>query len=237
MTRGRRGRHGFGGAPALALLGLTGLAGLTGCGGGDDNPYGLSEFSGAAAASASMQADAPGGTPTATGARAVPQVTPRPAPSGAVTYRPADRFGQGAWVEPGRIRARGADRQAVVQAVTEYFRQRVRISNTWQIDEPALARVATGAALQGARERAATQQAAGRRSIGRFVLNLSAVRVTGDRAVVQGCPFDGTSEVNASGVVLDYPPGGVRYRLDLIRDVTGWRVTSYPTRSVGCEAP
>lgn len=110
--------------------------------------------------------------------------------------------------------------------------QRVQLSNTWKVDEPALAAVATGQAVTSARERALSQQAAERRSIGRFVVNVSSVKVEKDHATVTGCHFDSTSEVDQNGYVLVPPPGGVLISMEVQFAQGVWRVTSWPQKQV-----
>lgn len=110
--------------------------------------------------------------------------------------------------------------------------QRVQLSNTWQVDENGLAAVATGQAVSSARERALSQQAAGRRSTGRFVVNVSSVKVRGDLATVTGCHFDSTAEVDENGHVLVPPPGGVLISMKVKFAQGVWRVTSWPEKKV-----
>jgi hypothetical protein len=152
-------------------------------------------------------------------------------PTPAVDYPPADARGMGAWVERGRVEATTSRQKAAVAAVQKYLDVRVRLSNTWQVDEPALAAVASGAALTSARNRAAFQRKRELRSIGRFVLNVSTVRVDGpakDRATVTGCDFDATSEVDAGGNIVVPPPGGILVTMKVRRTGGIWRVTDWP---------
>jgi hypothetical protein len=202
---------------ALSLL-------LSGCGGsGSSNPYSLPTFD----SSASVE---PSGAPAASGAARVKSgpVTRMSAPPTAVKYRPADPYGEGAWVERGGSVADTATQRAAVNAVVKYMQQRVQLSNTWEVDEPALAEVAAQDALTSAQQRAEDQRKADRRSIGRFVVNVSKVTVTGSGAEVTGCDFDGTSEVDPHGGVLVPPPGGVLLSLQLSRSSGSWRVVSWP---------
>jgi hypothetical protein len=149
-----------------------------------------------------------------------------------VKYTPADALGQGAWVERGRIIVDSATQRAVVTAMKKYLAIRVRLSNTWQVDDAALAATASGQAVTSARERAERQRQRGWRSIGRFIINVSSVQVDGDHATVTGCHFDATSEVDRDGNVLIAPPGGVLITMQLQRTGRTWRVLDWPDRSV-----
>jgi hypothetical protein len=140
-------------------------------------------------------------------------VAPRVKTPKEVRYRPADARGMGAWVQRGRIRAGTAPRRAVVDAVVKYLTVRVQLSNTWQVDERALA---------------ARQRERNRRTVGRFVLNVSRVSIDGRRATVTGCDFDATSEVDEVGNTIVPPPGGIRVTLELRRTGDTWRVTDWP---------
>jgi uncharacterized membrane protein len=195
---------------------------LAGC--AQENPYGLPAYDAAAGPSPGPTGSAPG----ALSARRAADVFPVPMPSEQVTYRPADALGEGAWVEQGKIVARSPTQRAVVRAMTQYLATRVQSSNTWQVDEQALAATASGQAVASARERAEQQRARGQRSIGRLTINVSAVRVDGDRASVTGCHFDATSEVDRDGNVLIAPPGGVLVTMQLRRTGSAWRVLDWP---------
>jgi hypothetical protein len=197
---------------------------LAGCARG--NPYSLPDYDPAAAV-------ALGPSAPSTHRPGRPFVVTRAAePPAAVTYRPADAWGEGAWVERGRVAASTAGQRAVVDAVTRYISVRVQLSNTWRVDERALAAVASGQAVTSARERAESQRERQRRSIGRFIVNLSAVRVTGSGAVVSGCDFDATSEVDDTGNVLIPPVGGVLITMQLRRTDGTWRVLDWPAEAV-----
>jgi hypothetical protein len=217
-------------ATGFAAL-LVGAFALAGCGGG--NPYSLPNYAGSPGAQPSNAAGAPeepGGAATSSALPTPPRAV-RP-PSAAVTYTPADPWGEGAWVERGTIDTHTAAQRAAVTAVTTYMSLRVQLSNTWQVNETALAATASGQALTAAQQRAESQQKLGQRSVGRFVINVSSVRVAGDQATVTGCHFDGTSEVDRNGYVLVPPPGGVLITMNV--HLTGgiWRVTSWPDRPV-----
>lgn len=183
--------------------------------------------------------DLPEYDPAATGPRptaAVTEATRRPverdpAPAPSVRYRPADALGRGAWVERGRVEVTSSRKKAAVDAVQKYLSVRVQLSNTWVVDEPALAAVASGVALTTARDRAASQREQKRRSIGRLILNVSSVRLDGDNgdtATVTGCDFDATSEVDEAGNIVVPPPGGILLTLTVRRTGGIWRVTDWP---------
>jgi hypothetical protein len=225
MQRGRR-EVSRGAIVAALLAALTSSLVVSGCGG--SNPYELPAYDPAAAnvsrptasASASASAERP----------------PRPGklakPPAAVEYAPADPWGQGAWVERGRISVSGATERAVVAAATRYLSLRVQLSNTWVVDERGLVAAAEGQAVTSAQERAARQRERERRSVGRFVLNVSSVRVAGDTATLTGCDFDATSEVGPDGRILVPPVGGVLLTLKVRRTGNVWRVTDWPTTRV-----
>lgn len=226
----------------LILVSAVLVSALSSCGQADDNPYGLSDFQGSS--------DSAKGTSSSAGARpatsAPPERSPAPsgppvqlpqAPDGAVRYHPSDTFGEGAWVERGTIVASTPARKDVVDAAVAFMSARVQLSNTWQVDEPALKTVATGQALSNMRERAESQRAAERRSVGRFVLNVASVRISGDAAKVAGCSYDGTIEVSTLGSVMSDPAGGVELPLNLERRRDQWRVTTFPTEKKFCEVP
>jgi hypothetical protein len=199
---------------------------LAGC--GRPNPYALPEY----ATGQDGSNPAPTATAPGAGASRGDDVTPVATPSPQVHYSPSDALGQGAWVEAGRIDARTPDQRAVVSALRRYLSVWVRLSNTWQVDEQALAASATGEAVTRARERAAQQRRDDRRSIGRFIMNVSSVQVDGDSATVSGCHFDATSEVDRDGNVLVAPPGGVLITMQLERTGHTWRVLGWPDRSI-----
>lgn len=214
---------------------------LAACGSG--NPYDLPEYgsessSGAvsgesATATSGTGVDAASTAPAATDESTDPAVTREPSPpSTDVTYTPSDARGEGAWVERGTVHARTKQARAAVAAVIGYMQQRVQLSNTWTVDDEALAAVASGQAVTSAHERALSQEAAGRRSIGRFVVNVSTVRITGNRAKVTGCHFDATSEVDENGYVLVPPPGGILITMNVEFSQGVWRVTSWPKKEV-----
>jgi hypothetical protein len=199
---------------------------LAGCGQSESsNPYALPSFD--QSASAGAQA-APASTASPTATRRVSPVVPMTAPPTAVHYTPADAYREGAWVERGPSVATTAAQKAAVDAVVKYMTVRVQLSNTWVVDEQALARVAAQQALTTARQRAVDQREADRRSIGRFVVDVSSVSVTGSTATVTGCDFDGTSEVDPNGGVLESPPGGVLITMRLARTGGSWRVVQWP---------
>jgi hypothetical protein len=214
---------------ALAVvLAVTGsiVAGLGGC--ARANPYALPIYD---AAHGSSQ------TPTAAPSRpSIRQLVQPPvasrsaAPPTAVSYRPSDAWGEGAWVERGKIVANSPEQLAAVDAVAKYMSVRVQLSNTWQVDERALAAVASGQARTSAQERAVRQRELDQRSIGRFIINVSSVHVSGSRATVTGCHFDATSEVDQNGNVLIAPPGGVLITMTLQRTAGTWRVVDWPDR-------
>ncbi len=229
---------------AIAVCAVT----LSGC--GSDNPYELPRYQ-SGAASAGTAPSSPGSVdpastdavdpaapatkkpsgPTPSDTEPIPTVPRQASPgSAAVTYTPADEQGEGAWVARGKVRARPAPGQGGLDHRANYMGQRVQISNTWKVDEAALAAVATGQARTSAQERAAEQQAAGRRSIGRFVVNVSSVKVRGSRATVTGCDFDSTAEVDANGYVLVPPPGGLLISMEVQNTQGVWKVASWPTQ-------
>lgn len=216
-------------APGRALvLGLVVSAlVLAGCGQPAANPYALPEYDAALVG--------PTGSATASaGSNARPSDRPDrvATPSPQVHYSPADALGQGAWAERGRIVAGPANQRAVVTAVIKYLSVWVQLSNTWRVDERALAASATGQAVIKARARAEEQRQQDRRSIGRFIINISSVQVNGDHATATGCHFDATSEVDRDGNVLIAPPGGVLITMQLQRTGDTWRVLGWPDKSI-----
>jgi hypothetical protein len=229
------------------LLGALSMWGLAACGSSDDNPYGLTEFQGGSSVNSTQAPAGAGGSGSrgsgssaASGSgttRPVPSFESRPVPSGAVTYRPSDVFSQGAWVERGQIAAGTAGQRSIVSAALAYLSARVQLSNTWQVNEPALTAVSVGQALASALDRADGQKSAQQRSIGPFELNLASVKVTAGAAVDAGCSYDGTSEISDQGSVLSDPPGGVRLSMKLVRGSSGWRVSTFPADATFCEAP
>ena len=199
---------------------------LAGCGRAGANPYALPDYD---AALVGPTGTAPALSSTKRGSdRPERAVTPSPQ----VHYTPADALGQGAWAERGQIVAGTPTQRAVVSAVIKYLSVRVQLSNTWRVDEQALAATASGQAVTSARERAERQQVRGRRSIGRFIINISSVQVKGDHATATGCHFDATSEVDRDGNVLIGPPGGVLITMKLQRTGRTWRVLDWPDKPV-----
>jgi hypothetical protein len=208
---------------ALAVVLVIASGTLAGCGGG--NPDALPKYE---AADAGLSQPRSSASATSRSANLSPVQTP-PTP---VKYQPADPFGDGAWVERGKIIA-GSDRQlAAVEAMTKYLSLWVQLSNTWQVDESALQAVASGQAVTNAQQRAEEQRGQNRRSIGRFIINVSSVKVSGSSATVTGCDFDATSEVDQDGNVLIGPPGGVLITMELRRTGDTWRVIKSPDRAV-----
>jgi len=229
------------GVVCAALSAVLATALLTAC--GSDNPYDLPEYRSGAEVGSSADPDSDATTSAGSVAAATtgagvdvstdPAVTREPSPpSTDVTYTPADARGEGAWVERGTVHARSPRARAAVAAVIGYMAQRVQLSNTWTVDDVALAAVASGQAVTSAHERADSQQAAGRRSIGRFVVNVATVQLDGKRATVTGCHFDATSEVDENGYVLVPPPGGILISMDVEFSQGAWRVTSWPEKDV-----
>ena len=233
--RGHRGHRFFMIVVSAALVWA-----LSSCGKGDDNPYGLSDFQARGTASQAPSSVAappsPSATSPSTPVASGPPVKLQQAPDGALDYRPSDAFGEGAWVERGKIAATSQARKDVVDAAVAFMAVRVELSNTWQVDEPALKTVAAGQALSNMRERAQSQRDAERRSVGRFVLNVSSVRISGDAAELAGCSYDGTIEVSTLGSVMSDAAGGVELPLNLERRGDHWRVTTFPTEKKFCEA-
>lgn len=210
-------------ALVLVLVGLLAAA----CGDGG-NPQALPEYN---AAMVGPTAATTGPAPKAKAGKST-KVIRAATPSPQVKYTPADALGQGAWAERGRINADTPTQKAVVTAVVKYLSVRVQLSNTWQVDEEALAATASGQAVTSARERAERQRQRDWRSIGRFVINVSSVKVDGDHATVTGCDFDATSEVDGDGYVQVGPPGGVLITMQVQRTDRTWRVLDWPDRSV-----
>jgi hypothetical protein len=196
---------------------------LAGCGQQAPNPYALPEYD-------ATLAGPTGSASTSARPKIRPERVATPSPQ--VRYTPRDALGQGAWAERGRIVAGGAGQRAVVAAVTTYLSVWVQLSNTWRVDEQALAASASGEAVTKARERAEAQRQAGRRSIGRFIINISSVQVNGDHATATGCHFDATSEVDRNGDVLIAPPGGVLITMRLQRTGDTWRVLGWPDKTI-----
>jgi hypothetical protein len=201
---------------------------LAGC--GQANPYSLPEYDGKATSTGSPAESGP--------TRRSNDILRVATPSPEVRYRPADALGQGAWVKRGRVVAKTSTQRAVARAVMRYLSVRLQLSNTWQVDEQALAASASGQAVTNARERAEQQRRDDLRSIGRFIMNISSVQVNGDQATVTGCHFDATSEVGRDGNVLIAPPGGVLITMHLRRTGNTWRVLDWPERPVpSCDWP
>ena len=219
--------------PAVTTSGRALAVGLTisgcllaGCG-APKNPLALPEYDAKAASPAATGSSAPR-TPGNGAADVVREATPPPQ----VHYRPGDALGKGAWVERGRIVAPTATQRAVVRGMTKYLSVRVQLANTWTVDEAALAATATGQARTSARAWAELERETDRRSVGRFVVNVSSVQVDGDRAVVTGCHFDATSEVDRDGRVLIPPPGGVLITMQLRRVRNSWLAVDWPKKPV-----
>lgn len=185
---------------------------LGGCGSTGDNPLGLPSL-GSVAATSSPGAIRPSATTTGG------QLTAQGDPSAVAG---------GASAELGLLTGSAAEQPEVVQAVVDYMDVRVRIANTWQVDEAALAGVATGQAARSARQRATVMQAGDRRTVGSYVVNASRVRISAGRASVTGCMVDRTSEVDAAGQVLVDPPGGRKVSLQLERTDDRWLVSDVP---------
>ena len=218
-------------ATALAAALVAGGSLLAGCGGAG-NPYALPSYDASVAHAQARSQPAASDHPSSP----TPAMTPFATPPPAVRYRPADAWGQGAWVERGRIQAGSPEQRAAVTAMTKYMSLRVQLSNTWQVDEPALAQVASGEAVTTARDRAELQRSRGWRSVGRFIINVSSVKVSGSHADVTGCHFDATSEIDQNGGVVVGPPGGVRVTMQLQRTGATWRVVDWPvTPAPACD--
>jgi hypothetical protein len=198
---------------------------LAGCG-SSANPYALPKYDGASAGATAPARPGPSQRPVSRASKVRPMASPPPE----VKYSPADAWGEGAWVESGAIRVHSARQRAVVEAMTKYLALRVELSNTWQVDERALAAVASGEAVSTARARAELQRARKWHSVGRFVVNVSSVKINGSDASVTGCHFDATSEVDQNGGPVISPPGGVLITMKLHKSGETWRVVDWPQR-------
>lgn len=141
---------------------------------------------------------------------------------------PAPNQVPGASARRGAVTGSARRHDGLVDAVVDYMQVRVRIGNTWRVDEQALADVATGRAAREARRRADTMRAGDRHVVGAFVVNASRASVAGDRGEVTGCMVDHTSEVDRAGQVVIDPPGGRLATLQLRRDGDRWRVSDVP---------
>jgi len=213
-----------GAATALAVVLVIGSCVLTGCGAGSGaaNPAGLPTYDpNAAAVGSAVQS-------TSASTTRIPLPKPTITPSPGVKYTPADPLGEGAWVERGKVVAGSAQKRAAVAAVVKYLSIRVQVSNTWTVDQAALAAVASGQALTSAQERAQHEKERDWRAVGRLTVNISSVQLNGSHATVTGCHFDGTSELDENGQVVIGPPGGIRLTMKLLRTNDIWRVVKWP---------
>ena len=211
-------------ATALAVVLVVASSALSGCAKAG-NPYALPEYNSDAAAA--LAQNRPTGTPLPKGSSKVKRLAQPPA---AVKYTPSDPRGEGAWVERGSVNAGTIQDRAVVDAAVKYLSLFVQLSNTWQVDQPAVAAVASGQAVTAAAQRAALERSRGWRTTGRFIVNVSSVQVDGASASVTGCHFDATSEVDQNGGVVVAPPGGVRITMELQRTGDTWRVSQWPEK-------
>jgi hypothetical protein len=210
---------------ALAVVLVIGSWAMAGCG-DSANPYALPTYD--ADSTGQPQPRPTASRPADRSARVSRAATP---PAG-VKYVPADALGEGAWVERGKVAVHTAAQRAAVKAMSKYIAVRVQLANTWQVDEQALATVASGAAVTSARAQAQSQRQHDQRTIGRFIINVSSVKVRGSEATVTGCPFDATSEVDHEGDVVVAPPGGVLITMHLQRSGGTWRAIDWPTKRV-----
>jgi hypothetical protein len=212
-------------AAALTVVLVVLGSALSGCA-RQGNPYALPEYNNSDAAAALAARS----RPSATVRPGSPKVERLAKPPAAVKYTPADPRGQGAWVERGSINAGTIQDRAVVDAAVKYLSLFVQLSNTWLVDQPAVAAVASGQAVTATAQRAALERSRGWRTTGRFIVNVSSVQVTGASASVTGCHFDATSEVDQNGSVVVAPPGGVRITMELQRTGDTWRVSQWPEK-------
>jgi hypothetical protein len=217
-----------GAATVLAVVLVVCGWALAGCGSGPAgaNPEALPTFDPNAPVKVS--------TATPTSAGAGPSARPTSTTTPLVHYTPGDVLGKGAWVVRGKVVAGSAQKRAAVDAASRYIAVRVRLSNTWVIDEQALAAVATGQAVTSARQRLKRERGRAWRSVGPFTLNVSSVQINGSTATVTGCNFDGTSEVDENGQVVIAPPGGVRIPMKLQLTGDTWQVTDWPDQTPAC---
>ncbi|MFI7586921.1 hypothetical protein ACIB24_07585 [Spongisporangium articulatum] len=214
MSREGRGRWSAG-VLAPVLVGL-----LVGCGAPEANPLDLPTMSGAGSSAVALNepsASAGGAGSTATGA----------ASSTSAGWN-GGVFGKGASAQLGVLTGSARAHPSLVRLVVDYWDTRVKIGNTWRIDESALQQVASGRAASQARKRADTLSTGQRHVVGKFVVNASQVKVSGSTATVTGCMQDWTSEVDPAGQIVIDAPGGRVTTLQLTRTGSTWRVSDVP---------
>lgn len=157
-------------------------------------------------------------------------------PSATVTYKPADPLGEGAWAELGQVTVRSPAEQVVVDAYLRMDQVGLQAFNTRVLDETALNAVLEGEYLAGARTAIQWRRQQNLWTVGRSVLNVLSVDITGSSATLHVCNFDGTSEVGTSGRNVVQPPGSGAAFIVMNRRDGVWRASSSRKDPAKCDA-
>jgi hypothetical protein len=167
---------------------------------------------------------------------ATPSPTSTPTPSATVTYKPGDPRGMGAWVELGLLAARTPEERVVIDAYVKGQQVRAEAFNTRVVDEAAFTSAMEGTALSGARVNVKWRIDKNLWTIGRVVLNVLSVQVSGTTATMRVCNFDASSEVDKTGQNVIQPPGSVGAVLTFVQRDGVWRGASGVKDTARCDA-
>jgi hypothetical protein len=167
---------------------------------------------------------------------ATPSPTSTPTPSASVTYKPGDPVGMGAWVEVGLVNTRTPEERVVTDAYIQMDRVGLQAYNTRVIDEAALASVMEGPWLTGTKKQVQWRIDQKLWTVGRSVINVLSVRISGATATMRVCNFDGTSEVEKGGHNVVQPPGSYGVIVTMVQRGGVWRAFHSVKDPVKCDA-
>lgn len=173
--------------------------------------------------------DEPSASPSAT---AGPSRSASPAEAGSVPEVPPDGR-----VTRGTSVARSPAEVEVTDRWYAYWDEVLRMYRTTEVDRDALYALATGEAAEGPLDYVSRMQERGERQRGGVIAAVSAVRVRGDRAVVEACFRDDTQDVARNGRPAETPAVFFTSRATLRREGPDWRVVESVGTSEGapCE--
>jgi hypothetical protein len=136
-------------------------------------------------------------------------------------------------VVTGRIRADGPRERAAADAWVGYWRARIEAFHRADAGSPALAEVATGAALRSVRRGVANLRASGSHTVGTLTVNVRAVKVAAGSAAVDSCLTNRTLDVDARGRPVESLVPAYGMRGTVVADGSSWRVSAVEVYSSG----
>jgi hypothetical protein len=167
---------------------------------------------------------------------ATPSPTSTPTPSATVTYKPGDPVGMGAWAVLGLVSTRTAEERAVAEAYLRMDQVSLEAFNTHVVDEAALESVLEGTALKNTKAQIQWRVDNKLWTVDRSTLNVLSVQITGAKAVLRACNFDGTAEVDKSTHIVVQPPGSTGAIITMVQRGGVWRASEGRKDPVKCDA-